>query len=82
MKFVRRTKIQETHLEQAISQETIAVRAYGIWQEQGRPAGQDVQHWLQAEAELAAAAAAPTKPVRKRTTRRTTTTTRRRKTAQ
>ena len=64
-------------MEQAISHDTIRARAYGIWQEQGRPAGHDVQHWLQAEAELAATA---TKPARKRTTRRTATTTRRKKT--
>jgi hypothetical protein len=32
----------------------IAVRAYEIWETQGRPDGRDREHWLQAAAELAA----------------------------
>jgi hypothetical protein len=32
----------------------IAVRAYEIWEKQGRPHGSDQEHWLQAAAELAA----------------------------
>ena len=34
--------------------ELIRQRAYEIWEEQGRPHGHDVDHWLQAEAELGA----------------------------
>ena len=30
----------------------IQVRAYFLWLQAGRPDGQDVLHWLQAEAEL------------------------------
>lgn len=30
----------------------IAERAYGLWEEEGRPDGRDKQHWSQAEAEL------------------------------
>ena len=30
----------------------IAARAREIWEQQGRPAGRDVEFWLQAEAEL------------------------------
>ncbi len=30
----------------------IRVRAYHIWEEQGRPSGQDREHWLQAMMEL------------------------------
>lgn len=32
--------------------ESIATRARQIWEQQGRPAGQDLAHWLQAEREL------------------------------
>jgi hypothetical protein len=35
--------------------ERIAERAYRIWEDAGRPEGQDVEHWLSAEAELAEA---------------------------
>jgi hypothetical protein len=31
----------------------IATRAYEIWEAHGRPQGYDLNHWLQAEAELA-----------------------------
>jgi hypothetical protein len=31
-------------------------RAYAIWEREGRPHGRALDHWLQAEAELAAAA--------------------------
>jgi hypothetical protein len=32
----------------------IRERAYQIWEEAGRPEGKAVEHWLQAEAEIAA----------------------------
>ena len=32
----------------------IQERAYHIWEQAGRPEGQSVEHWLQAEAEIAA----------------------------
>lgn len=41
----------------------IAKRAYAIWEREGRPKGREVEHWLRAEAELAAT----TKPKRRRT---------------
>ncbi|HUL60968.1 MAG TPA: DUF2934 domain-containing protein [Anaeromyxobacteraceae bacterium] len=34
--------------------ERIAVRAYQIWLESGRPEGHDLEHWLAAERELRA----------------------------
>lgn len=41
----------------------VAERAYSIWEKEGRPNGQDVAHWLRAEAELGASATpAPGKP--------------------
>ncbi len=39
--------------------ERVRRRAYEIWEEQGRPQGRDVEHWLRAEAELTAARPAP-----------------------
>ena len=39
----------------------IARRAYTLWVEEGMPAGRELAHWLQAEAELAAPSA-PAKP--------------------
>ncbi len=38
--------------ESRSSQEQIAKRAYEIWMSHGRPQGQAVQHWQQAEQEL------------------------------
>ena len=38
---------------EAPSREQIELCAYEIWQRRGRPHGQDVEHWLQAERELA-----------------------------
>jgi len=29
----------------------ISKRAYELWEQSGRPAGKDVEHWLKAEAE-------------------------------
>lgn len=34
-------------------------RAYSIWEEEGRPAGRDVEHWLRAAQEVAAEEGAP-----------------------
>jgi hypothetical protein len=34
-------------------EETIAERAYRFWEIEGRPEGQEVDHWLRAERELA-----------------------------
>jgi hypothetical protein len=32
--------------------QAIAERAYSIWEERGRPEGQDLEHWLEAERRL------------------------------
>ena len=37
-----------------LSHEDIAARAYQIWDTSGRRAGAELEHWLQAEEELAA----------------------------
>jgi hypothetical protein len=34
------------------SAETISRRAYELWEQEGRPEGADLRHWLQAEQEL------------------------------
>ena len=39
--------------------ENIASRAYGIWEMAGHPQGKAVDHWLQAESELAEVVHAP-----------------------
>lgn len=44
-------------------------RAYQLWEDDGRPQGQDQQYWFKALAELASAAAANIKPPRKRAAR-------------
>jgi hypothetical protein len=36
------------------SQEDIAICAFLIWEQEGRPEGRDKAHWEQAEAQLAA----------------------------
>jgi len=48
----------------------VAKRAHSIWDAAGRPIGQDLAHWLRAEAELAAEAGIPEKP--RRATRKAT----------
>lgn len=35
-----------------ITSEEIARRAYFIWEQQGRPAGKEAEHWYQAEQQL------------------------------
>jgi Protein of unknown function (DUF2934) len=50
----------ELEVEAAISsaegqldrERAIRERAYAIWEEEGRPEGQHVSHWLRAEAEI------------------------------
>ncbi len=44
------------------SQETIARRAYELWEQAGRPDGRDQEFWLCAEAELTAPASAAGAP--------------------
>lgn len=36
-----------------VLEETIRNRAYEIWEEEGRPIGRDVEHWIRAVLELA-----------------------------
>ena len=37
---------------QEITSEQIARRAYSIWEQQGRPAGKEAEHWLLAEQQI------------------------------
>jgi hypothetical protein len=39
---------------EAKSPETVQIRAYQIWEAEGRPHGRDQAHWYQAERELSA----------------------------
>jgi hypothetical protein len=34
------------------TREQIAARAYAIWEQEGRPFGREIEHWLRAEREL------------------------------
>ena len=36
----------------ALTQEEIAVRAYHLWEQEGRPLGRDKDHWQRAEHQL------------------------------
>ncbi len=38
--------------QREITSETIAARAYVLWEQAGRPSGRDVEYWLQAESQL------------------------------
>jgi hypothetical protein len=53
-----------------LTTQAIAERAYLIWENTGRPDGQALEHWLRAEAELAAEAAAVPKLIRRGACRR------------
>lgn len=47
-----------------VKQEEIAARAYRIWEQEGRPPGKEVEHWLRAEWEIGGEiAGAPPAPV-------------------
>ena len=37
---------------QSAKAQAIRERAYAIWEEEGRPEGRDLDHWLRAEADL------------------------------
>jgi len=37
---------------QSANEEAIRKRAYAIWEEEGRPEGRHLDHWLRAEAEI------------------------------
>jgi len=37
---------------QSTNEEAIRKRAYAIWEEEGRPEGRHLDHWLRAEAEI------------------------------
>jgi hypothetical protein len=41
--------------------DVIAQRAYAIWEQEGRPQGKELEHWLRAEAESKNGGAAPVK---------------------
>ncbi len=45
------------------SAEAISRRAYELWEQEGRPDGSDLRHWLQAEQELSGSAS-PSEPTR------------------
>ena len=42
----------ETPSRNEVSQDEIAQRAYQLWEASNRPAGRDLEFWLQAEGEL------------------------------
>ena len=44
----------ETSISSSVSADSVSRRAYEIWENEGRPEGCDLRHWLQAEQELAA----------------------------
>lgn len=53
-----------------VSDAEISLRAYQIWEAEGKPNGKDFEHWLKAKAELSPAANRPTahtiKPARRK----------------
>jgi Protein of unknown function (DUF2934) len=53
---------EEVHMDIGDRGQRTAERAYMLWEQEGRPEGRDMEHWLKAEAELASVLA----PSRKR----------------
>ena len=49
------TTNQENRSQNKVSRDEVAQRAWQLWQAAGQPVGQDLEYWLQAEAELLAA---------------------------
>lgn len=58
------------------SEHQVRERAYQIWEQSGRPYGQELDHWLSAEAELKPAPKSRTKGSGKPAAARKTTTSR------
>jgi hypothetical protein len=58
LKMEVNTAMSDASNKQSPTQEAIAVRAYEIFVERGSIPGDDVSHWLEAEAELTQAAQA------------------------
>lgn len=54
----------------AANEDRIRQRAYEIWEQEGRPHGEDMKHWLQAFEEIAAGAATSGQAVRKKATKK------------
>lgn len=50
----RTAELLEAEARRIRNEQHIRERAYALWEEEGRPEGRDVTHWLRAEAELAA----------------------------
>lgn len=46
------TSMNPKKISSVLSHESISIRAYELWQQQGAPEGQDLAFWLQAEIEL------------------------------
>lgn len=46
------TSTSSTSASRPVSADAISRRAYEIWEQEGRPEGGDLRHWLQAEQEL------------------------------
>jgi hypothetical protein len=46
------------------SPDAISRRAYELWEQEGRPEGNDMRHWLQAEKELGGEKSTPANPAR------------------
>ena len=53
------------------TQQEIAQRAYAMWEQEGRPDGRNLDHWLTAENELSVSSPA-TSPRRTESTKRST----------
>lgn len=45
-------KVTHFSANRVVTDADVAVRAYLIWQQEGRPEGHHVEHWLAAEAQL------------------------------
>ena len=54
----------------AANEDRIRQRAYEIWEQEGRPHGEDMKHWLRAFEEIAAGAATSGQAVGKKATKK------------
>jgi len=49
----------------AVNEDRLRQRAYEIWEQEGRPHGEDMKHWLRAFQEIASSTEADGQPVKK-----------------
>ncbi len=49
----------DTMIEPAVFEDTVRIRAYALWESEGRPNGRDAEHWFRCQEEYMRRTAPP-----------------------